>query len=620
MWDWWSDRVTRCRVILSPPEVEIAMDHQLFFERIRRSRLLDDNQVDVLVERAEGGVAVDHLFDDLINEGLLTPYQLNQIDAGQTDSLVLGQYRILDEIGKGGFGKVYKAIHAMMGRVVAIKVIAENCVEEARAITWFRREVRAATQLTHPNIVMAYDADEANGQTFFVMEYVDGPTLNDLIKRRGPLPTDLAMEMLRQTAMGLQHAHEKGMVHRDIKPSNLLVPQAIDDLLERAPQTAWIDMDACLVKVTDFGLARLHDSTMQTLVSEGKQGFLGTPDFVAPEQARDSHSADIRSDLYSLGCTFYYALTGRKPFRGENALEVILMHMNEDARPIDSWRPDLSPEICLFIRRLMAKDPASRFQTPIELADAVAAFAGEQQLRSSIQITQPSDLVLPAERTPNSPGYFPLPGEPHPLRPSISGRGSRQIRLGVQPYLNTPSVEEVTLFPTRLLEAQETSDLHRSPSKEQPPAQEGNAPDTPAATDGEEIAGDSIVIEKDFKTAWASWTSVIQRFINGKSCKIDEKGYRAGHRLLVERCKQYVEASRGRERKVFEWLESVIEPWLNLRTLATANQATLESLWNNCLRFENERLLGLGESSLFSWLGVLAAAIITVLACWWLLR
>jgi serine/threonine protein kinase len=598
------------------------MDHQLFLERIRRSKLLDDDQVELLAGRVGAGLAVDDLCDELVREGLLSPYQLNQIDAGQGDSLVLGQYRIRDEIGKGGFGKVFKAVHAMMGRVVAIKVIAENCVEEVRAINWFRREVRAATQLIHPNIVMAYDADEANGQIFYVMEYVDGPTLGDLIKRRGPLPTDLAMEMLRQTAMGLQHAHEKGMVHRDIKPSNLLVPQAIDDLLEKAPQTAWIDLDACLVKVTDFGLARLHDSTTQTLVSEGKKGFLGTPDFVAPEQARDSHSADIRSDLYSLGCTFYYALTGRKPFRGGAALEVILMHMHEEPRPIESWRPDLPPEICLFIRRLMAKDPASRFQTPIELADAVAAFAGEQQLRPGVPGNLPAAPVAPSEATPNIPGYVPFQEESHPLGPSMSGRGSRQIRLGMQTYLSPPHEEEHVPSPTRLVDGQETDKLEEKAAAETQSPGRATTPTPPwRKIAGVESAVSSVVIETDFKTAWANWTSVIECFIAGKSCKVSEKHYRAQHRLLLERCKQYIEASPNpRERKVFERLESVIEPWLSLGTLATASQATLASLWNNCLRFEEERPLALGEGSLFAWLGLVATAVITILACWLLLR
>src|SRR5690606_37643073 len=155
--------------------VGVPMNHQLFLDRVRRSKLLEDERLDALAERARGGVAVDQLCDELIREGALTPYQVNMIDAGQAESLVWGQYRILDEVGTGGSAKVYKAVHAMMGRVVAIKVIAENCVEEARAINWFRREVRAATQLIHPNIVMAFDADEANGQIFYVMEYVDGP-------------------------------------------------------------------------------------------------------------------------------------------------------------------------------------------------------------------------------------------------------------------------------------------------------------------------------------------------------------------------------------------------------------------------------------------------------------
>ncbi|MBI1916733.1 MAG: serine/threonine protein kinase, partial [Planctomycetes bacterium] len=202
------------------------MDRGTFFDQLRQSRLLTEEAL----ARLDGVFAGDEpphaIAAALIDEGLLTPYQAKQVAAGKGKELVLGQYRVLDELGQGGFGRVFKALHTVMDRIVAVKVIAPQLAENERSRRWFLREVRAVTQLSHPNIVLAYDANEDGGVLYSVMEYVDGCDLDTLVRQQGPLTISLACEIIRQAALALSYAHERGLVHRDIKPANLLIPRA----------------------------------------------------------------------------------------------------------------------------------------------------------------------------------------------------------------------------------------------------------------------------------------------------------------------------------------------------------------------------------------------------------
>jgi serine/threonine protein kinase len=247
---------------------------------------------------------------------------------------------------------------------VALKVLAPHLLKTGRAQEMFQREVRAVARLMHPNIVTAYDANQIGDRHYLVLEYVDGPNLEQLVHAKGPLPVGQACEIIRQIALGLQYAYEQGMVHRDIKPANML--------LQRGPRG--------LVKISDFGLARLLD---QPAPVEGGVGsivtrentVMGTPDYLSPEQARNLHHADIRSDLYSLGCTFYFILTGRVPFPGGTTLEKLVRHTTQQPTPLEELRHDLPPSIRNLVRRLMAKKPEDRPQTPAEVAIEVAPFA-----------------------------------------------------------------------------------------------------------------------------------------------------------------------------------------------------------------------------------------------------
>lgn len=266
------------------------------------------------------------------------------------------RYRVVGGLGKGGMGIVYKAEHRVMKRLVALKVIGTRFIADANAVARFRREVEAAAKLSHPNIVTAYDAEQAGNCHFLVMELVDGINFDQVLKRKGPLPLAFACDYMRQTALGLQHAHEHGMVHRDIKLQNLM--------LTRKGQ----------VKILDFGLARFasENGASGSLTATGV--LTGTPDFMAPEQAEAAHRADIRADIYSLGCTFYTLLTGRLPFPGNNYVEKIIGHLKREPAPLTAYRDDLPPELIQIVARMVAKDPAQRFQTPDEVAKALAPF------------------------------------------------------------------------------------------------------------------------------------------------------------------------------------------------------------------------------------------------------
>jgi serine/threonine protein kinase len=340
------------------------MDRDTFLRHLRRSRLLAEA---ALEEAAQlNGERAEILARALVARGVLTRFQAKRVLAGKPERLVLGQYRLLEPLGRGATGRVFKAVHTTMERVVAVKVILRETLRDLSAVELFNREVRAAAQLHHPNIVTAFDANEVKGTRFLVMEYVNGPSLLNLVKSRGPLPVELACELMRQAAAALQYAHEKGMVHRDVKPGNLL----IGDPTGPRP----------LVKVVDFGLARARRAGKpradDTIPVEPGTVF-GTVDYISPEQAQDVHGVDIRSDLYSLGCTFYHALTGQVPFPGGSPMEKLLKQLMNEPQPIRTLRPEVPEGVEAVVRRLMAKERDQRYQTPAELERALAALAGD---------------------------------------------------------------------------------------------------------------------------------------------------------------------------------------------------------------------------------------------------
>jgi len=259
------------------------------------------------------------------------------------------QYEIVRELGRGGMGIVYVAKNKLMDRLEVFKVVNKDLLNHPGAAERFLREIRSAAKLNHPNVVAAYSALQLGELQVFAMEYIDGENLEAVVKSRGPLPVVNACQYVQQAAIGLQHAFEKGMVHRDIKPQNLILAR---------------EGKRHIVKILDFGLAKAtREKTDETgLTGEGQ--MMGTPDYMAPEQSLDAAKADIRADIYSLGCTLYYLLTGTPPFRGKSLSAVLLAHQSTEATPLNVVRPEVPAELAAVVRKMMAKKPAQRYQTP----------------------------------------------------------------------------------------------------------------------------------------------------------------------------------------------------------------------------------------------------------------
>ncbi|TVS17822.1 MAG: hypothetical protein EA424_12035 [Planctomycetaceae bacterium] len=288
---------------------------------------------------------------EAVKEKKLTAYQAREIDAGRGKQLVRGNYVILDRIGHGGMSVVFKARHRQMERIVALKMISPQIAASPQALARFQREVCLAAKLHHPNIVTAYDANQAGGTQFLVMQYVGGVDLATLVRRHGPLSIDQALACLMQVACGLQYAHQLGIVHRDIKPSNLLLDQQ------------------GTVKILDMGLARMDSQAddQDPLTETGQ--ILGTVDYMAPEQTVDTGRADPRSDLYSLGATFWYLVTGQSMFAGRTVTGKLLAHQWQPSARLSEVCPDVSQSVEDVFARLVAKNAEDRYPSAAELIE-----------------------------------------------------------------------------------------------------------------------------------------------------------------------------------------------------------------------------------------------------------
>lgn len=296
--------------------------------------------------------------DWLVSRKLLTSGQLNLLLKDTSCPLVLGSYEILDEVGAGGMGQVYKARHREMNRVVALKTLKSSLPATDDSTQRFQREVQAAARLVHPNVVVAHDAGEAGGVRYLVMEFVQGQDLNSLVREAGPLPVEEAVDCILQAAEGLKYAHQRGIIHRDVKPGNLLLD------------------DEGVVKVLDLGLARFNEpddgqvpDEAAPLTSAGM--VMGTADYMAPEQASETRTADERADIYSLGCTLHFLLTGKRVFPEKTVWQTLSSHFN---KPIPSLRKqcaDLPQALDDAFQKMLAKKTAERFQTMQEVIDSL---------------------------------------------------------------------------------------------------------------------------------------------------------------------------------------------------------------------------------------------------------
>ncbi|MDO4573681.1 MAG: serine/threonine-protein kinase [Planctomycetia bacterium] len=367
-----------------------------YLTMLQKSRLFEDKaEIEGYLAswRADEGTtdpdSVPSFSDWLVANDHVTRWQADNILAGKYKGFFLGQYKLLRSIGAGGMSSVYLAVHTLLERQVAIKVLPKSRVTtDSSYLERFLLEAQAVAALDHPNIVRAYDIDNEGGSIYYlVMEFVDGPDLLSLVKKNGPLDIYKAAQYIRQAAIGLEYAHNNRLIHRDVKPANLLV-----------------DKDE-IIHVLDLGLARFTDERRASLTIAYDENVLGTADYLAPEQARNSHNVDGRADIYGLGCTLYYLLVGHVPFPDGTLPQRIAAHQKRMPKAIQEERPEVPEDLCAICWKMMAKDPNDRQQTMQEVADdltdwllengqKIAGYTGVLPTRKKAAQTTDSGVVL----------------------------------------------------------------------------------------------------------------------------------------------------------------------------------------------------------------------------------
>ena len=371
-------------------------------QRVRLCGLVPLAEFDAVVDDLRAGgppPGIRRVLDRLVADNYLTPFHADRLIVGKYKGFRLGSYVILDRIGSGGMGQVFLAEHASLRRRAAIKVLSVPVGEDEVARERFHREARAAATLDHPNIVRVFDLNQEGQLLYLVMEFVSGVNLQTLVHRAGPADPGTAASYAGQAALGLQHAHEQGLIHRDVKPGNLLVDRT----------------GVC--RLLDLGLVRTSnpEDSQLTMNLGGQGGILGTVDYLAPEQAVDSSAVDARADVYALGATLYFLLAGHPMFPDGRAAQKLMWQQSKDPVPIRTVRPEVPVGLAEAVHRAVAKSPADRFQSAAEMATALAPFA----------VASPPDPEWIAE-PPVWRGFG---------RPTDGGSS---VRLGAPPYPSGP--------------------------------------------------------------------------------------------------------------------------------------------------------------------------------------
>ena len=348
--------------------MSLKLTAESFLTGVKQSGLADPEAIETLVKTLRGeGVDIGNsaaLAAAMIAKGTITPWQSEKLLQGKFKGFILGRYKLLNLLGKGEMSSIYLAEHTRMKRKCAIKVLPANKVRDTSYLGRFHREAQAVAALDHHNIVRAYDVDtETEGGVeihFLVMEYVEGKDIEKLLEVRQQFTVIEAADYLRQAADGLSHAHEHGLVHRDIKPGNLLVDTT------------------GVVKILDLGLARFfRDNETESLTIKHDEKVLGTADYLAPEQAVDSHAVDERADIYSLGCTLYFTLTGHPPFTDGTLVQRLLAHQTKSPPSIRKQRPEVPESLVLIVEKMMQKRKDDRYQSAAEVAAALSKWLVE---------------------------------------------------------------------------------------------------------------------------------------------------------------------------------------------------------------------------------------------------
>ncbi len=416
---------------------------------VRKSGLLEPERLDAFVAGLSNGASTEprELVARLVEAGLLTNFQGEQFLLGKWRGFTIGKYKVLERLGSGGMGTVYLCEHLVVRRKVAVKVLPTSKADNPSALGRFYREARAAGVLDHPNLVKAHDIDQDGGLHFLIMDYIDGSNLQEIVARFGPLSVERAAHYVAQAAAGLQHAHDAGLVHRDVKPANIL--------LDRAG----------VIRVLDLGLARFSDPTDQLTLKYDDKNVLGTADYVSPEQALNSHEVDARADIYSLGATLYFLLTGQPPFPGGKIAQKLIWHQVKEPTPVQQLRPDLPEALAAVVTKMMAKDPARRYQSPAEVLEALSPW-------TALPIAPPSESEMPrlspavagsrdSDRGPATPQHIPRPS-------AVGQRGpSTQNMVGSSGASGTAAQADVAT--PRVLASQAATEVEERGPQPAPP-------------------------------------------------------------------------------------------------------------------------------------------------------
>lgn len=367
---------------------------------------------------------------ELVKSRKLTKFQASAVYQGKTQGLVFGDYFVLDKIGVGGMGKVFKARHRQTGQVFALKVMSSQAMKSAKAIRRFQQETEVAKRLRHPNIVATYSSGELDGLHYLIMQYIDGENLRNEAKSRVKMPVSEVVSAMIQTARGLEYAHGQGAVHRDIKPSNLLLDKT------------------GTVMILDMGLARIEDPDDEDDAGRLTQAgqMLGTAEYMSPEQVEDPRHANAASDVYSLGCTMFYLLTGTPPFRGSFVAETLIMHATTPIPSLKARRPDVPDALEAVFRRMMAKKPGDRFQTMTEVIEVLEAIGSGNPIQRGMSSSgiSGSGILATDSRNPSSDPYISAPSETE----SPTQAANRDMSL--ERNVSLPGIPSIVESPTPL--------------------------------------------------------------------------------------------------------------------------------------------------------------------------